>query len=79
MADKLTKGQTWARVWNTVRQEMTGLRTLRLYIRQFSWQLGNLSGKTERTVLEPLAQLRGLQDFQLWYMYEQVHSPLGGL
>ena len=54
---------------------MKGLRTLRVYIRQFSWDLNNPSAESERRVLEPLAGVRGLKDFKLWYRHEHVRSP----
>ena len=57
--------------------QMTGLKELSVYIRQFMWS-EEPQAKTERMVLEPLARrVRGLEAFRLWYRHEQVHDPFG--
>ena len=66
----------WSKVWETISGNMTGLRTLRVYIRQFTWDV-KPNAETERRVLDPLSRLRGLRDFQLWYRHIKVREAFG--
>ena len=50
-----------------------------MYIRQLVFgDLADPNLATERKVLQPLEQLRGIKDFKLWYRHERSRDPLGG-